>query len=226
MKKYLLLPVFSLIIFSQFSTGQDQQTNTKLTIIESKFDISAGMGLKVISASDIVNYINSFVPTERENDVTIAPEFYICPEYQIMDELSLKLDYSYIIKSYNKEVPYGQMSLTYAIHSPSLVLHYLLKGEGYVVKIGGGVGYHFGNLSQKFITSLESNYHTNGIGIKIDLAGHTMMGKNLFAAIGANLQADFMGEFKDSNGKTIPVKQKITLGFIGAGLNFGLAYYF
>jgi hypothetical protein len=225
MNKFINILFLFLIFIFQGLRSQEQKKDN-LPILDSKFDISVGMGIKAISASDIVKYVNSFTGVERERNISVAPEFSISPEYQISDDLSLKLDYTYILKSYDKTTSYTKLSISYAIHSPTLVLQYLLKGGGYFLKMGGGLGYHFGSLSQEFGTGNKSTYYANGIGLKIDLAGHTMLSGNLFAVIGVNLQADFMGELKNRDNEVITSRQKISLGFLGAGLDFGLAYYF
>jgi hypothetical protein len=195
-----------------------------LTKIDSKFDIAAGMGIKAITCMDVTDYLNSFPVVDKENNFSTAAEFFISPELEISEGLGIKLEYSYLIKSFDKLISSGKLALSYEIHSPTIMAQYLIKGEGYFLKFGGGLGYYFGILNQKY-TYINDNYYSNGIGFKINADGHTTLGGNLFAIISVNIHGGFLGELKSKNDMPIDSRKKVTLGFLGAGLNFGLAYY-
>jgi hypothetical protein len=217
-----------LFIFIVTSSLFGQQNFVTPDVSANKFDIAAGMGVKAISISDVINYINSFKPIERENNISIAPEFYISPEMQISENLGLKLEYSYLIRTFDETIATGgSYSFTIAVNSPTVILHYLVKGNGYYFKLGGGLGYRFGSFSQKLISTDELTYSSKGVGLKVDVAGHTTLGGNLYAVIGAGLSADFMSDLKDDNGNYLTnLNKKFSLGSVGAGLSFGLSYYF
>jgi hypothetical protein len=220
MKKIIVI----LFLMGSFTFSQDKSNTPGASI--NKFDIAAGMGVKAIAMGDVIDYINSFQPLEKLKDVSIAPEFYISPEMEISDDLGLKFEYSYLIKSFDIMNNIGSYSFTVTMNSPSVILHYLLKGNGYYFKIGGGLGYRFGSFSQKIYSS-ELNYYSKGAGLRIDLAGHTSLGGNLYAVIAANLSADFMSDLKDDSGNALSIfENKYSLGSVGAALSFGLSYYF
>jgi hypothetical protein len=222
MKKTILF----IFLMTSCLLGQKKIINPDAS--SNKFDIVAGMGVKAISISDVINYINSFRPITRESNVSIAPEFYFSPEMEITENMGLKLEYSYLIRTFDETVTTGgNYSFTIAMNSPTIILHYLIKGNGYYFKLGGGLGYRFGSFSQKLFSTDELIYYSKGAGLKVDIAGHTSLGGNLYAVIGASLTADFMSDLKDNDGYTLSnLGKSFSLGSVGAGLSFGLSYYF
>jgi len=195
--------------------------------------VSAGMGLTYISASDIVAYINSLT-TQQTKELTAAGEFFIAPEIQFSNSFALKLEYSYLMKPYNIDVSNaGTYHLSYILHMPSVILDYLIVGDGYFFKFGGGMGYHFGIFTQRFPNSnTDATYSASGVGFKLEAVGNTTLGGSLYALIGVALRGDFIGQLQDKDGNYIIIRKPYSsdenarLGFLSFGIKFGLTYYF
>lgn len=197
------------------------------------FSLGGGMGVSVVSPGDIVDYMNTLVaPEERIDDFGTAVEFFVTPEYRISTSWALKAEYSYLLKTFNVSggSGLGTYEFTYEVHMPTLVLQYLIVREGYLFKFGAGVGYHIGSFTWRFPSSIvEANYSARGIGAKLEAAGHTSLGDNLYATIVGDIRLDFVGDLVTENGRkleNVVLRRNVSLDFVSLGLKFGLMYYF
>ena len=165
--------------------------------------VSAGMGVSYVDAPNVVDYLNRFVGTgERVSDFTSAVEFFAAPETWLSSDVILRLEYAYLLKSYSLSSSNGMYRFDYSVHMPTVVLDYLLEGDGFYVKVGGGIGYHFGKFSYLFPNSnTEARFAGNGVGVKLELMGNTAFGESLYGLIGGDLRLDFIGALTDSAGK-------------------------
>jgi hypothetical protein len=197
--------------------------------VERTVGVSAGMGVSYIDAPNVVDYLNKFAsPAERASDFTSAVEFFVAPEKWLSPSVVLRLEYSYLLKSYSLSSSYGLYHFDYSVHMPTLVLDYLFQGDGFYVKAGGGVGYHFGKFSYRFPNAnTEARFTGNGVGVKLELMGNTAFGESLYGLIGGDLRLDFIGALKDSDGNgPVGAIDPVRLRFTSVGIKFGLVYYF
>jgi hypothetical protein len=191
--------------------------------------VSGGMGVSYIDAPNVVDYLNRFAGTdERVSDFASAVEFFAAPETWLSSDVILRLEYAYLLKSYSLGSSNGVYRFDYSVHMPTVVLNYLLEGDGFYVKVGGGIGYHFGKFSYLFPnSSTEARFTGNGIGVKLELMGNTAFGESLYGLIGGDLRLDFIGALTDSDGKgPVGTVDPVRLRFASAGIKFGLVYYF
>lgn len=209
-------------------------SQTKSIAVERKNTVAVfgGMGVHMVSAPDIVEYINSVSTyAQRVNDFGAAVDFFGGIEIPLDDEWGVKLEHSYLFKSYTFDGNLsGTYELFYATQSPSIIIQKIIVGKGYFVKCGAGGGYHFGKMTQKVSTfGTTSEYSANGIGLKGEIVGQTAFGDDLFGYIGGSLGYELMSDLKDSDKKnlTAPGSSKgVTLSYFHAGIRFGLNYYF
>jgi hypothetical protein len=190
---------------------------------------SAGMGVSYINAPSIVDYLNKYTSqADRVADFTPAVEFFAAPEVPLSPTLILKLEYAYLLKSYSLVESQGTYSFDYSVHMPTVVLNYLLEGDKFYVKVGGGIGYHFGKFSYLFPNaSSEARFTGGGLGLKLELMGNTAFGESLYGLIGGDIRLDFIGALKDADGKgPAGAIDPVKLRFASAGIKFGLIYYF
>lgn len=217
-----------------FLIGAILSAQTKSIAVERKntFAVFGGMGVHMVSAPDVVNYINSVSTfAQRVDDFGVAVDFFGGVEFPIDGEWGLKLKHSYLFKSYTFP---GNLSGTYEIfyanQSPSIILQKIIIGKGYFLKFGAGGGYHFGTLTQKVSTfGTTTEYSSNGVGLKTEIVGQTAFDDNVYGYISGSLGWEFMSDLKESNGKklTLPNSAKIvSLNYFHAGLRFGMNYYF
>jgi hypothetical protein len=196
-------------------------------------DFTVGMGIDLHSATSVVNYINLMAQPrldEKVNNFSSAVEFYAVPEIQVSQDWSVGLEYSFLIKSYSIDDRSGfsRSDFSYQIHMPTLLLHRLILGEGYRVKVGGGIGYHFANFTQSFpAVGSEETLSADGIGIKVDAIGNTKFDETFYGSIGVDLRWDFEGTLKRSPGVSAAVSSSNPLpkmSFFSAGLKFGVTF--
>jgi hypothetical protein len=197
------------------------------------FDFTAGLGIDIHSAPSIANYINLVAQPavdQKADQFSTAVEFYAVPELQVSSEWSVALEYSLLVKSYsiNDRSGFSQTNMSYQVHMPSLLMHYLVFGEGYRLKFGGGLGYHFVAFDQSFLANGSAEtLRTAGLGFKLDAVGNTKFDETFYGSIGFDLRWDYLGTLKRS-GETSPVARSITdlprMSFFNAGVKFGVTF--
>jgi len=228
--KYKIFLFFLILPLNLFSQESVKDT---LVINESRFNVSASMGLKIIAVKDLVDYINYYIPYNQDEfkSLTTSPEFFVNAEYRFEESYGLKLEYNYILKSYNlentRDLLYHNISINYSYHSTSLLFDYIIRDPGYLLKFGIGPSFYYSLLYQKTPLSRdEEGFHTYGMGLKADIYGHTQFSKSVYMIIGLNFQVGWLGDLKNNNGVYLSPNQKVNMSFISAGVNLGMVFYF
>jgi hypothetical protein len=210
-----------------FAQTSEEQTSRRF------IDFTVGMGIDIHSATSVVNYINLIAQPridEKVNSFSSAVEFYAVPEIQVSHDWSVGLEYGLLIKSYaiDDRSGFSRSDFSYQIHMPTLLLHRLFLGDGYRVKLGGGIGYHFTNFTQSFPTvGIEETLSADGIGMKLDAIGNTKFDETFYGSIGVDLRWDFEGTLKRSTGGSAAASSSNPLpkmSFFSAGLKFGVTF--
>jgi len=196
------------------------------------FGISAGLGIGAHNAVAITDYINAIVqppPDQRLDDFGSAIEFFVTPEMQVADQWSVALEYSLLVKSHSPgSIGAGGSEINYYIHMPTAIVHYLIPGEGYWLKLGGGIGYHYAVLDQRlFGSSQQTSFTASGGGLKIEAVGNTRFDESFYASIGVDLRWGFGGAFNNSSqGDASYGPTTARLEFFNIGLKLGVAFLF
>lgn len=194
--------------------------------------VFGGMGIAVVAAPDLVEYINATsISSQRTDDFGTAINFFGGIEFPVAEGWGVKVEHSYLFSSYNFMGTNGAMyDLLYEVHAPSVMLQRVFAGRGYFIKAGAGGGYHAGSVSQKTSTfGVETHYAAEGIGIKGEIVGQTAFDENFYGYIGGEFGWEFLGEVKDRNGVLLTNtvrNQTASLNYFFAGLRFGAMYYF
>jgi hypothetical protein len=188
------------------------------------FQITAGLGVGAHSDPTITNYINALTlptPDQKLSDFTSASEFFVTPELQVSEEWSVGLEYSYLVKSYNIIGSY-QWDFSYSAQMSTLLVHYLIPGDGYWLKFGGGAGYVFGDLSEQFAqTGASESSKASGPAFKLEAVGNTKFDEHFLGSIGVDLRWVHAGSFKGGIVSTAPAPK---LDFFSAGVKFGVTF--
>ncbi len=208
---------------------------TKSVAVERKNTVAvfAGMGVHMVSAPGVVEYINAVSTlAQRVDDFGAAVDFFGGVEFPIDDEWGIKIAHSYLFKSYTfaEKVNGTTYEIFYATQSPSIIIQKIIVGKGYFVKFGAGGGYHFGTLTQKISTfGTTTEYTSNGIGVKTEVVGQTAFDENVYGYIGGSLGWEFIGDLKENDNKKLPMPNSaktVSLNYFHAGIRFGMNYYF
>jgi hypothetical protein len=197
------------------------------------FDFTIGLGIDAHSAPSVANYINAIAMPTLDQKVTgfqTAAEFFAVPELQVSREWSAGIEYSLLVKSYsiNSISGYSRSDISYQVHMPSVLVHYLVLGEGYRLKLGGGVGYHFVTFDESFAgVGSFGTLKSQGLGFKLDAIGNTKFDQTFYGSIGVDLRWDFLGTLKAS-GSVAPQATTLasppTMTFFSAGVKFGITF--
>lgn len=205
MKKYIL--VFSLFISST---------------VFAQFEIGGGMGLNFFSAPDLGDYINSnFASTDEMGSFNTSADFFLEFGYQISDNYQIGIDYTFNIYSFNSIFQIGKYDFELYQHKPSILAFYIITGEGYKFKLGGGLGLRIAQVEEKLLGDTQ-DYSTSGFGLLAKAQGDTKLGGNFYATISGEIRYDLPGEIT-----TISEEQNtINLNSFGIALKLGTVYYF
>lgn len=228
--------VVSAVLIASPVTGQTRSDEEETSERVGSFGIAAGLGITEADASDMVDYLNTYLAAsdERMSRFTTATEFFAAPEYRLSGMFSLTLEYSYLLKSYElSRWDYGTLTLTYGIHMPTLMLQRVVDGDGYAFKFGGGLGWYFGSMSEKLsVYGAERNARSSGPALALDIEGNSSLGDNLSVYLGADARFASLPELKDGDGRTVTFHDRsgagrtLSLSFFSAGIKLGLLYTF
>lgn len=194
---------------------------------ENSFSVVAGMGVNLVNAPEIVEYVNSTAAYGHTvDDFATAVEFFGGVEFPVSEEWGIKIEHTYLFNSYNFLMTTGAtQELFYSVQAPSLLVQKVISGEGYFVKIAAGGGYHFSMASQKFSTfGTSADFSSTGFGMKADITGQTAFDQNFYGYIGGHLGWEFQGTLTQSGNALSSFGTK-QIRYFFAGLRFGVTYY-
>jgi hypothetical protein len=223
---------FLLMSLGGISYAQSDSTRADtLNVGGRTFGVSAGLGVSLVHAADIVDYITTrYGPEPKLNDFATAAEFFGTAELQLSESWGAKVEYAYLLKSYDDAIAQSPgLRFTYVVHMPTALVQYLIQGRGYVFKFGGGLGYHVATFTEDYALYGGTSYSSRGIGLKLEAEGNTEFDSHLYAYIVGDIRGDMMSEFKSTQGTPLinPVNDKhASMSFYSVGLKFGLMYYF
>src|SRR5882762_9139088 len=82
------------------------------------FGIAAGIGVTLIVATDVVDYINlQYSPAQHLDDFATAAEFYGAGEMQLSEAWGVKVEYAYLLNSYSLPQQQGpDIVFSYGVH--------------------------------------------------------------------------------------------------------------
>lgn len=194
--------------------------------LSAQWDFSLSMGLDFKAAPSYRDYINSAPGYDNLSTFTSSVNFAGEVGYMLSPNLEIGIEHSIVIDSYNSNTGLGSAyEISYTHQRPTALCYYVITGEGYKFKFGGGVGPRFVNLTERIIT--ETDYTASGFGILLKAEGNTLLGDNFFALIGVDLRYDLPGELKSANGSYIVnqyTKEKMNLNSLSIGIKLGIAY--
>ena len=189
-----------------------------------QIDLSASMGLDLKASPSLRDYINANFssPGNLYPSFKSAVSFSGEIDYSVQKDFQLGVEYNYQTDSYNGAG--GVYQISYNLHRPSILAYYVVPGEGYQFKFGGGIGYRYTSVTQQ-IMAIE-DYSASGFGLVLRAVGNTLLSKNLYALIGVDARYDFTGPVSNSNSTLMnnSTNSKVNLNSISIGVFLGLTY--
>ncbi|NJD22703.1 MAG: hypothetical protein FIA82_08570 [Melioribacter sp.] len=196
-----------------------------LSQIGAQWDLNFAMGLDFKSSPSFRDYVNSYYAPSGNQIATFKSSvgFETEADYKIHDNFAIGIEYNLQIDSYTTPIGNGGVyEISYNQHRPSVIAYYVIPGNGYQFKFGGGLGYRYVALSEKVFTS--TNYNASGVGFLMRAIGNTLLSKDFYALIGVDLRYDLPGEL--SNGSKSLINnasgEKLNLNSISVGIYLGI----
>ena len=146
-----------------------------------KFDLRGGMGISFLSMPSLTDYLNlNFAaPNQQLGTFVSAVDFSCEAGYLLNDHYEISVEVAYMINSYNYSYSLGEYRLNYGILMPSVLNYYVIKGEGFYFKFGGGVGPRFVSANQQLPgTPSAQTYTSTGFGLILKADGNTLLSDN------------------------------------------------
>ena len=196
-----------------------------------QLEINASMGIDFINSPSLADYINqNFAsPGERLVSFNSAIIFSVESGYFLEETYQIALEGAYLINSYTYSSLLGKYEMSYGIIMPSLMNYYVIQGEGYNFKFGGGAGLRFVNADESLPGSASPRTFTStGFGFILRAEGNTLLGGKFYANIGVQLRYDINGEPENEG---IPlfnnaVSENVNFNSLSVGVSLGVSYIF
>ncbi len=193
-------------------------------------ELSATMGIDFMSTPAFRDYINqNYAAGEEISDFNSAVQFalkygrLLTPNFMIAGEVG------YQIFSYNNFFSLGQYDITINSIMPNVLAYYVIAGEGYNFKLGGGAGLRLLYITEKLPGDANpADYSATGFGLLIRGEGTTRIDGNLHAHIGGDIRYDLAGK-PENNGENLSPNrtfEQVDFNSLIVGVRLGLSYYF
>ena len=195
--------------------------------------VTGGLGLEYFNSPSISRYLIYEIGGVFPGTYTSAVQFVVGGDYRIASNWEVGLEYGYITRSVAGS---NNINISYSYSLPSVVVLRVFRGDGFYIRYGAGIGYHFGSLGVTSpYSTAATNYSAKGIGFNAEAAFDTELDQNFYARITAEARGEFVGNLKTGKGDaltytayngTADQSEPVNMNFAGVGLTFGLVYYF
>ena len=213
MKKKYFVVIFLLLSSTIFAQGELKGT----------------MGINFLSIPSMQDYINqSFAPSDDQLSSFVSAVVFAGEGGLFLNQsFELTLEAAYQIYSYTNTQLSGKYELAYNNLMPSVLAYYVVSGEGYNFKFGGGFSVRFASVDESLpATGSTTNYSSTGFGGILRIDGNTLLGGSVYANIGAELRYDVNGE-PENNGTSLYnhiMEENVNFNTFSAGVRLGITY--
>ena len=159
----------------------------------SQVQVRGSMGVDFVSTPSLYDYINqNFAASNSQiGSFNAAIIFSGEVDYDVSSNYEIGLDLGYRLYSFNTQNLIGQYDLTYHNLMPTLVNYYVINGDGYQFKFGGGAGVRFLSADESIPgTGSTQTYSSTGFGLLLRAAGNTRLSDNFYINIGLDARYD------------------------------------
>ncbi|MCH8942051.1 MAG: hypothetical protein IIA48_06405 [Bacteroidetes bacterium] len=197
----------------------------------SQYSLRAGLGIEFKNISSFYDYINqNFAPSNNQlKNFNSAINFSVEIDKSINDNFDLGIEMTYGLFSYSYQFNLGKYDVSINNFMPSLLAYYVLNGNGYQFKFGGGAGLRIINVDEQLpSTPTSTSYSSTDIGFILRGMGNTQISEKFYANITADLRYDLNSDVSNGN-KTLsyPIHMKpVKFNSFSVGLTLGVTYLF
>ena len=193
-------------------------------------ELKGTMGINFLSFPSLQDYINqTYAPSNSQLGTFNSAVIFTGEAGMFVPKnFELGLEIPYQIYSYTETVGLGQYQLTYNSLLPSLMAYYVLLGDGFNFKFGGGVGPRFISTTEnkKWLGS-EDSFSAIGFGGLLRAEGNTALAEHVYANIGFDLRYDLNGEPDNNSGDKLENTVKgetVNFNTFSLGVKLGVSY--
>ena len=197
----------------------------------SQTELKATMGINLISIPSAQDYINQNYAPQDDQLSTFNTAVIFSGEvgYFLNEKFEMSIEFPYQIYTYTTTIAgAGQYNLSFDSFLPSVMAYYVISGNGYNFKFGGGVGPRFVNvIEEKKWQGTKVDFSSIGFGGLLRIEANTALSENLFANIGGDLRYDINGEPENVNGHTlynIVENENVSFNSFSLGVKLGISY--
>lgn len=204
----------------------------QISISAQQNQLRASMGIDFINAQSLIDYINQ---SDFASDGSQLPTFNTAVNFSgeygklLNESFQLSVELAYLLYSYNANNINGRYDISYDLIMPSLMGFYVVSGNGYNFKFGGGVGIRFLSVDETLPASARSeNYTSKGFGAIIRAEGNTLLSGNVYANIITDIRYDINGEPNGNSGKlrNNVLNENVNFNSLSVGIKLGISYFF
>lgn len=203
---------------------------TALLIIpqaDAQDEVRLGMGINFGSTPSLRDYINQVAGYDEMASFNSAVVFSGEYDHAVTRTYDIGLEVAYLLSSATFNAATGQYDFSYHIIMPTITSYYVIRGEGYDFKFGGGVGIRFASADESFPSSPSAiNFTSTGFGILLRVAGNTRLSNDFYVNISGDLRYDLNGDLKDWGVYHASTYNQVDLNTFSAGVNIGITYMF
>lgn len=192
-------------------------------------EVKAVMGINFLSVPSMQDYINFSHPADQLGSFNSAIIFAGEGGYFVSPSFVISIEGAYQLFSYTNVSASGKYEMVYGLIPVSILGYYVIGGNGYNLKFGGGVGPRFVNVEESLpALGTTEKYSSTGVGLILRCEGNTLLGGNFYANIGADLRYDLNGEPENDGMKLTNsvYGENVNFETFALGVRLGFSYYF
>ncbi len=195
----------------------------------SQTEVRASMGIDFISSPSLTDYLNQTYANGQLSTFNSAIIFSLEADRFLKENYQVGLELSYLINSFNYSQDFNTYNLSYYILMPAILNYYIIQGEGYEFKFGGGIGIPFVTADEKTIgIDYSTKYKSAGVGLILRIDGNTILSDKVYVNVGGDLKYELNGKPKNGNIYLVnrATGENINFNLFSAGIHLGLTYRF
>lgn len=189
-------------------------------------ELRAGMGINFGSTPSLKDYINQVANYDELGSFSSSVIFSGEYNYAVSQSYNLGIEVAYLLNSVTFST-FGTYDFTYHVIMPTITSYYVIRGDGYNFKFGGGVGIRFVSADESLpATPSATNYTSTGVGFLLRAAGNTRLSNNFYVYISGDLRYDLNGELNGWSDHHSSNYNQVNLDTFSAGVGLGITYMF
>jgi hypothetical protein len=195
--------------------------------IFAQVEIKGTMGINFLSVPSMQDYINFSHPDDQLGSFNSAVFFVVEGGYFFSPSFVISIDGGFQLFSYTNVSSSGKYELVYSLIPVSVLGYYVIGGNGYNLKFGGGIGPRIVNVEESLPASgTTKEYSSTGFGFILRCEGNTLLGGNFYANVGLDLRYDLNGE-PENNGEKLSnsvYNENVNFNTFSLGVKLGISY--